>query len=324
MQPPPSAPLLDVENLQVRFTANSLSFDAVCGISFSISAGQVFCLVGESGCGKSLTAKALLRLVPETARIGGSLRLHGQNLLELAPEAMRRLRGLRMGMIFQEPMTALNPVLRVGDQVMEPLRLHLGLSAQAARERCAELFFQAGIPAPEGRMHDYPHQLSGGMRQRVIIAMALACEPSLLLADEPTTALDVTIQGQILSLIRHLSHERGMGTLLITHDLGVVAQAADSVGVMYAGRLVESGPVEAVFAAPRHPYTRGLMRSAPTSESRHMRRLPVIAGSVPPPEAMPPGCPFHPRCPESLPVCAEKSPPRTGTEHTACCWLSGS
>lgn len=321
MHTPSPVPLLEVQDLRVRFSTEALSFDAVAGVDFSIRAGQVFCLVGESGCGKSLTAKALLRLVPETAEITGALRFEGGNLLELSPDAMRRLRGRRMGMVFQEPMTALNPVLRVGDQVTEPLRLHLGFSAKEARARCVQLFRQVGIPSPQSRIDDYPHQLSGGMRQRVLIAMALACEPALLLADEPTTALDVTIQGQILHLIRSLSRERGMGVLLITHDLGVVAQTADSVGVMYAGRLVETGPVEDIFAAPFHPYTRGLMLSAPTRESRHMTRLPVIPGSVPPPEAMPPGCPFHPRCPEAMPLCAENAPPATGTEHAARCWL---
>lgn len=323
MQPTPPLPrLLEVANLGVRFSTDALTFDAVADVSFSIAPGQIFCLVGESGCGKSLTAKALLRLVPDTARITGSLRLNGVDLQSLSESDMRRLRGRGMGMIFQEPMTALNPVLRVGEQVMEPLRLHLGLSTADARERCVELFRLVGIPAPESRLDDYPHQLSGGMRQRVMIAMALACRPGLLLADEPTTALDVTIQGQILQLIQHISRQEGMGVLLITHDLGVVAQVADAVGVMYAGQIVESASAAALFAQPLHPYTQGLMAAAPTRESRHVRRLSVIGGSVPPPDAMPQGCRFHPRCTQALPRCAHEAPPLVGTEHTVRCWLA--
>lgn len=319
----PSSPLLRVENLGVRFTTDHMVFDAVRDVNFSIDAGRIFCLVGESGCGKSLTAKALLRLVPENAAATGRALLHGEDILALSPAELRRLRGRRISMIFQEPMTALNPVLRVGEQVMEPLRLHMGMNKEQARRRCVELFRQVGIPAPEKRLDDYPHQLSGGMRQRVMIAMALAGEPCLLLADEPTTALDVTIQWQILQLIQGLTRSRGMGVLLITHDLGVVAQVAHEMGVMYAGHMVESGPVESVFAAPSHPYTRGLLYSAPSRESRGLERLPVIGGSVPPPGAMPPGCPFHPRCGEAMPVCARKMPPpcAVGEGHTVCCWL---
>ena len=319
----PSSPLLRVENLGVRFTTDHMVFDAVRDVNFSIDAGRIFCLVGESGCGKSLTAKALLRLVPENAAATGRALLHGEDILALSPAELRRLRGRRISMIFQEPMTALNPVLRVGEQVMEPLRLHMGMNKEQARRRCVELFRQVGIPAPEKRLDDYPHQLSGGMRQRVMIAMALAGEPCLLLADEPTTALDVTIQWQILQLIQGLTRSRGMGVLLITHDLGVVAQVAHEMGVMYAGHMVESGPVESVFAAPSHPYTRGLLYSAPSRESRGLERLPVIGGSVPPPGAMPPGCPFHPRCGEAMPVCAQKMPPpcAVGEGHTVCCWL---
>lgn len=324
--------LLRVENLGVRFTTDQMVFDAVSGVDFSIRAGRIFCLVGESGCGKSLTAKSLLRLVPENAHATGHVLLEDVDILTLAPAELRRLRGRRISMIFQEPMTALNPVLRVGDQVMEPLRLHLGMSRHEARERCLQLFQQVGIPGAGQRLDDYPHQLSGGMRQRVMIAMALACEPCLLLADEPTTALDVTIQWQILQLIQGLTESRGMGVLLITHDLGVVAQVAHEVGVMYAGRMVESGSVEQVLANPAHPYTRGLLHSAPSRESRGLSRLPVIAGSVPPPGAMPTGCPFHPRCSETMPLCTQKFPPMTTLEpntngnviqesHRVRCWL---
>ena len=352
--PPPSvlhmrmhnnSPLLRVRNLGVRFTTDSLVFDAVSGVDFDIHCGQIFCLVGESGCGKSLTAKSLLQLLPENAALSGQAWLGEDEIFSLPLTAMRPLRGHRMSMIFQEPMTALNPVLRVGQQVMEPLRLHLGLSKAEARQRCVDLFRQVGIPAPQSRLDDYPHQLSGGMRQRVMIAMALGCEPQLLLADEPTTALDVTIQWQILQLIQHLAEERGMGVLLITHDLGVVAQTAHAVGVMYAGRMVERGPAALVLGSPAHPYTRGLMRSAPSRDSLGLTRLPVIPGSVPPPGALPKGCAFHPRCPEALPLCAQKTPPlcmvgsdgsggsgesgeSEGPEgsggsdmHQACCWL---
>ena len=337
---PLGTPLLRARNLAVRFTTDERCFEAVSGVDFDIYPGQIFCLVGESGCGKSLTAKSLLRLLPDNARLSGEVWLDSpqqepsadtaQNVLHLPPEAMRRLRGHRMAMIFQEPMTALNPVLRVGEQVMEPLRLHLGMKPREAKERCLALFRQVGIPAPESRLLDYPHQLSGGMRQRVMIAMALACEPALLLADEPTTALDVTIQWQILQLIQSLAKERGMGVLLITHDLGVVAQVAHAVGVMYAGRLVECGPVQQVLAHPAHPYTQGLMHSAPSRDSRHLQRLPVIPGSVPAPGFRPAGCSFHPRCPSALPLCAEQAPPlctvdsatETGEAvHSVRCWL---
>lgn len=334
----PVSPLLRVENLSVRFTTDHMTFDAVSGVDFSIRAGRIFCLVGESGCGKSLTAKSLLRLVPENAVATGRALLagdenspNGDDILALPTSALRRLRGRRVSMIFQEPMTALNPVLRVGDQVMEPLQLHLKMNRAQARARCVELFRQVGIPAAEKRLDDYPHQLSGGMRQRVMIAMALACEPCLLLADEPTTALDVTIQWQILQLIQGLTQSKGMGVLLITHDLGVVAQVAHEVGVMYAGRMVESGPVEQVLSTAAHPYTRGLLFSAPSRESRGLSRLPVIGGSVPPPGSLPSGCPFHPRCGDAMPICTQQFPPATtlspadalGTAeaHTVRCWL---
>lgn len=314
-------PLLQVCDLVVRFDETPGTVAAVGGVNFSIGAGQTYCLVGESGCGKSLTARAILRLTPSPGVPSGRILFHGEDLLTIPEQRMRRVRGNHIGMIFQEPMTALNPVLRVGMQAAEPLRLHRGMDAAQARERMLELFGQVGIPAPQARYNDYPHQLSGGMRQRVMIAMALACGPELLLADEPTTALDVTIQGQILHLIRSLSEQRGMGVLLITHDLGVVAQTADLVSVMYAGRIVESAPVTDIFAEPLHPYTRGLMHSAPTRRNMLQKQLPAIAGSVPPPGAMPSGCLFHPRCPYVMPCCRETYPHAAGEEHTVACWL---
>lgn len=314
--------LLSVHDLTVRFTTDSYSFDAVSQVSFTLHKGQTTCLVGESGCGKSLTAKALLRLVPPTGSIEGHISFRGLSLLTLPEEHMRKLRGNDMAMIFQEPMTALNPVLTVGDQVAEPLRLHKHMSAHEAMQRAESLFQQVGIASPKARLNDYPHLLSGGMRQRVMIAMALACEPELLLADEPTTALDVTIQGQILQLLKKLSRQKGMGMLLITHDLGVVSQMADTVVVMYAGRIVEEAPVQELFTQPLHPYTVGLMHAAPTRESMRTKRLPTIKGTVPSPENMPMGCPFSPRCPEALPLCTTTPPPLSQDgAHKIYCWL---
>lgn len=314
--------LLTVQDLTVRFTTDSYAFDAVSKVNFTLASGQCTCLVGESGCGKSLTAKALLRLIPPTGSISGRLVFDGQDLMTLPEEHMRLLRGNRMSMIFQEPMTALNPVLQVGEQVAEPLRLHKNMSSAAALERAQSLFQQVGIASPRARLKDYPHLMSGGMRQRVMIAMALACEPQLLLADEPTTALDVTIQGQILQLLKKLTHERGMAMLLITHDLGVVAQMADTVVVMYAGRMVEQAPVQELFTQPQHPYTKGLMHAAPTRESMLTKRLPTIKGTVPSPETMPAGCPFAPRCPEIQKRCTTDPPPLSSqANHKVYCWL---
>lgn len=315
-------PLLRLDALSVHFLAEGRLLAAVRGIDLDVPAGAITCLVGESGCGKSLAARSVLRLTPEGAILGGRVLLGGEDLLGLSERALRTIRGARVGMIFQEPMTSLNPVLRVGEQTAEPLRLHLGMSRAEARREVVRLFTEVGIPAPESRCEDYPHQLSGGMRQRVMIAMALACGPELLLADEPTTALDATIQGQILRLIRGRSRERGMAVLLITHDLGVVADMADTVGVMYAGMLVERAPAAELFARPLHPYTRGLMAAAPGRASLGAARLPTIPGSVPPLTAMPPGCPFQPRCPEALPRCAEAAPPMlVEGAHGVACWL---
>ena len=316
------APLLQLQDLSVTFTTADGPLPAVRSVNLTLREGETVCLVGESGCGKSLTAKAILQLDPPNAILGGRILLHGQNLLDLTEKEMRSVRGRQIGMIFQEPMTSLNPVLKIGDQVAEPLRLHQGLDRSAARAAAIELLTEVGIPAPESRYDDYPHQLSGGMRQRVMIAMALSCRPALLLADEPTTALDATIQGQILRLLAARCRERSMAVLLITHDLGVAAQMADRVGVMYAGRLVESAPAQELFSDPRHPYTQGLLHAAPSARSRELDRLPTIPGTVPSLGNMPTGCPFHPRCKSALARCAAEMPPTLAHgAHATACWL---
>ncbi|MGN0008421.1 MAG: ABC transporter ATP-binding protein [Desulfovibrionaceae bacterium] len=312
--------LLDVSDLRVHMLRGGKAVRVIDGLSLRVEAGRTTCLVGESGCGKSLTARAILRLLPPGFRAEGHVRLNGRDLLSLPEAEMRRLRGRELGMIFQEPMTALNPVLTVGFQAAEPLRRHLGLGAAEARAQVLELFAQVGMAAPDIRYDEYPHQLSGGMRQRVLIAMALACRPRLLLADEPTTALDVTIQNQILRLLRDQTRQRGMGLLLITHDLGVVAGMADSVGVMYAGQLVEHAPADALFSHPRHPYTQGLMRCAPTLTASPDAPLPVIEGAVPAPGTILEGCLFRSRCPRATAQCAREAPPLEGHPHGTACW----
>ena len=320
-----SSALLEVEGLRVRFDSLEHSFEALRGLSFTIEAGCVFCLVGESGCGKSICAKAILDLLPPPGRVTeGSVRLHGQDLRGLPERELRRIRGNSISMIFQEPISSLNPVLTTGLQVAEALIQHREFSRAQALAHAVELFRQVGIASPETRVREYPHQLSGGMRQRVMIAMALACSPKLLLADEPTTALDVTIQGQILRLMKDLTQERGMGLLLITHDLGVVAQMADSVGVMYAGSLVECAPAGALLNGALHPYTTGLIRSAPDKGSMALSRLPTIPGTVPPLHLLPEGCAFAPRCPKAMELCA-KRPPQAEVRpgHKVNCWLYG-
>ncbi len=323
----PTVPLLRVDNLSVCFETEKGSVDVVRSVSFQVEKGQTFCLVGESGCGKSMTSFALLGLVPEPGKVkADSISLDGRELTGLSEAAMNTVRGRQIGMIFQEPMTALNPVIRVGDQVAEPLIQHLHLSRRDALKKAEKLFAMVGIPAPERRLRDFPHQMSGGMRQRVMIAMALSCRPRLLLADEPTTALDVTIQGQILALLRELSFSQGMGLLLITHDLGVVAETADKVGVMYAGSIVEQAPVNAIFANPLHPYTKGLMRSAPTPTLSPTQRLEAIPGTVPPPGALPEGCPFRPRCNRAHDRCLTEPPlvhlEENGLAREVRCWLA--
>ncbi|HHX89965.1 MAG TPA: ABC transporter ATP-binding protein [Paracoccus sp.] len=304
----PAEPVLNVENLSIRFRGQPI--DLIDGVTFGIEAGQTLCLVGESGCGKSVTSLAVMGLLPPRAAQvrAGALRFRGQDLLSMSPDALTGLRGNRMAMIFQEPMTSLNPVFTVGDQVAEAVRRHRRCSPKEARERALEMFRKVRMPAAEKRLDDYPHQLSGGMRQRVMIAMALANDPELLIADEPTTALDVTIQAQILDLMRELQEETGAALLMITHDLGVVAEIADEVAVMYAGRVVESGPVGRIFNDPQHPYTLGLMGSMPAIAGRRGRLI-TIPGSVPVPEAMPPGCRFASRCPFASPECDAGRPP---------------
>ncbi len=302
-------PLLSVRDLRLGFAAGGRTLLAVDGVSFTVAAGETFALLGESGCGKSATAQGLLRLLPGAGRItGGSVRFNGQELLALPEAAMRDIRGGQAAMIFQEPATSLNPVLTVGRQIGEVLARHRGVTGEAARQAMAGLLRQVGIADPERRLGEYPFQLSGGMKQRVMIAMALAGEPELLIADEPTTALDVTIQAQILDLLGGLQAARGMGMLLITHDLGVVARMAHRIGVMYAGELVETAPREDFFTAPRHPYTQALFAALP-EVSRRGLPLATIPGQVPSLAAMPAGCRFAERCPHVMPVCREQSPP---------------
>jgi oligopeptide/dipeptide ABC transporter ATP-binding protein len=301
-------PVLAVENLSIRFRGHPV--DLIDDVSFATPAGKTLCLVGESGCGKSVTSLAVMGLLPKrAARVtAGSVRFRGAELLAMPEADIEDLRGNSMAMIFQEPMTSLNPVFTVGDQVAEVVRRHQKCTPREARDRALEMFRKVRMPAAEKRLDDYPHQLSGGMRQRVMIAMALANDPALLIADEPTTALDVTIQAQILDLMRELQEETGTALLLITHDLGVVAEIADDVAVMYAGRVVESGPVSQVFNAPQHPYTLGLMGSMPAIAGRQGRLI-TIPGSVPVPEDMPPGCRFSSRCPFAISACDAGRPP---------------
>jgi len=302
-------PLLEVRDLCMVFPTEAGDARAVDGVSFTLDRGRVLGLVGESGCGKSVTALSLMRLVPPPGRIaGGQVIFEGRDLLTLSEREMRAIRGARMAMIFQEPMTALNPVLTVGGQVAEAVTLHRPVSRREAWERAAGLLAEVGIPDAERRAHDYPHQLSGGMRQRVMIAMAIACDPQLLLADEPTTALDVTIQADILALLRTLRERHGMAVLLITHDLGVVAEHADEVAIMYAGRIVEHAAVDELFTRPGHPYTQALLRSMPVLGLRR-ERLHTIAGQVPSLARLPSGCAFRDRCPLAIEACAAGVPP---------------
>jgi oligopeptide/dipeptide ABC transporter ATP-binding protein len=314
--------LLEVNNLQTFFFTNEGLVKAIAGVDFHIDAGETLALVGESGCGKSMTALSLLRLVPEPGRIvEGEIRFDGKDLLRMPLEEMQRVRGNRISMIFQEPMTSLNPVFRIGDQIAEVLQLHKGRGRSKAMEVAADLLHQVGIPAPRERLKDFPHQLSGGMRQRVMIAMALACDPQLLIADEPTTALDVTIQAQILDLLSRLKSGRGMATLMITHDLGIVAKAADRVAIMYAGRMLEIAPVAEIFSNPIHPYTRGLLKCIPRIGEKRQRLHP-INGSVPTAGQLPEGCSFLERCPEAFAPCAGEMPPLQEIEpgHMVRCW----
>jgi peptide/nickel transport system ATP-binding protein len=319
---PVALPLLEVQGLRVSFSTPAGRARAVDGVSFAVHRGETVCVVGESGCGKSVTALSMMGLVPrQAARIDGRIRLEGQDLLSLSPSALADLRGNRMAMIFQEPMTSLNPAFTVGVQLAEVLVRHRGLSAQAAHEAVVAMLHRVRIPAPEQRVDDYPHRMSGGMRQRIMIAMSLLCEPALLIADEPTTALDVTIQAQVLNLMRQLRSELGTAIVLITHDLGVVAEMADRVIVMYAGQVVEQAPVQSLFAMPEHPYTVGLMGAIP-SLAQDDERLAAIDGLVPAATAMPEGCRFALRCPFAQDRCHREAPPLTEIEpeHWSRCW----
>jgi peptide/nickel transport system ATP-binding protein len=316
--------LLSVENLSCGFQTEGGYIRVVDGISFDVAAGRTLGLVGESGCGKTVSALAVMGLLPRPAGIleGGRVLLNGEDLAKANQETMRVVRGQRIGMIFQEPMTALNPVQRIGRQLFEALTLYEpGLGKAELERRAVKLLEQVGIPAPAQRLREYSHQLSGGMRQRVMIAMALAGQPHLLIADEPTTALDVTVQAQILDLLRALQAERGMSMIFITHDLGVVAELCDEVIVMYAGRIAERGPVEQLFRAPRHPYTHGLIRSIPTADTRPKTLLTTIEGVVPKLTEMPPGCRFSNRCPHVRDVCRSTVPPLEpcGANHHVSC-----
>jgi peptide/nickel transport system ATP-binding protein len=317
--------VLEVRNLRLSFpAAGGRRFHPVDGVTFALTRGETLALVGESGCGKSLTSLALLRLVPPPGRVdeGSVIRLGDTDVLSLSGEALRRIRGKRIGMIFQDPMTSLNPVFTIGDQIAEGVRAHLPLSRREARDRARALLQEVGIPDPGRRVDAYPHQLSGGMRQRVMIAIALAAEPEILVADEPTTALDVTVQAQILELLDQLRQARGMAVLLITHDLGIVAGRADRVAVMYAGQIVEEAPTAELFAHPSHPYTQGLFASVPRITGP-VARLTPIGGTVPPATAWPSGCRFRPRCPQAF-AKSELAPELLpiGPDHRMRCWLA--
>jgi peptide/nickel transport system ATP-binding protein/oligopeptide transport system ATP-binding protein len=314
--------LLSVAGLRTVFRATGGDVAAVDGVDISVDRGRTLGIVGESGCGKSVLSLSVMRLVPSPGRIvAGEIKFDGQNLLELSPAQMRDVRGNRIAMIFQEPMTSLNPVFTVGDQITEAMRAHdRTASAAALRSRAIDSLRRVRIPAPERRFDEYPHQMSGGMRQRVMIAMALACEPDLLIADEPTTALDVTVQAQILDLLRELQQQTGMAIILITHDLGIVAEMANEVAVMYAGRVVERAPGAAVFDDPQHPYTLGLLGSIPKIEE-NLDRLLAIEGTVPAPFDLPEGCRFHPRCVFAGAACTMQDPELRllAEDHRAAC-----
>lgn len=325
-----SAPVVSIERLATHFFTEEGVVRAVDDVSFTVGRGKTFALVGESGCGKSVTALSILRLVSAPGRIvGGRVIFHDNGraivLSELAEAELRRIRGAKISMIFQEPMTSLNPVFTIGAQIAEAVRLHQATTRRAARQRALELLDNVRIPEPGRRIDEYPHQFSGGMRQRAMIAMALACSPQLLIADEPTTALDVTIQAQILDLLRELQQQLEMAVLLITHDLGVVAETADDVAVMYASKIVERGPVARVFAEPLHPYTQGLLASRPRAGAAKGQKLAAVAGMVPSPLRFPGGCKFHPRCPFATDECRQLEPDLVAyaPRHQVRCHLAG-
>ena len=321
------ATLLDVRNLQTHFLTRGGVVRAVDGVSWDVKEGETVALVGESGCGKSVTALSIMRLVAQPAGriVGGRVLFKGRDLLALSEEEMRHVRGREIGMVFQEPMTSLNPVLTIGRQLTEGLEIHLGMSQPDARKRAEEMLGLVGIPDAARRLRQYPHQFSGGMRQRMMIAMALACNPALVLADEPTTALDVTIQAQILELMKDLARRLGVAMLIITHNLGVVARYADRVNVMYAGRIIERGTARELYAHPRHPYTLGLLRSVPRLDEPRRARLAPIEGQPPDLTRLPPGCAFAPRCAFRVERCAHEVPPLESVAddgHVSACWES--
>lgn len=318
------APLLRVSDLKTHFMIKEGVVRAVDGVSFTVEAGKVLGIVGESGCGKSMTARSILRLVPDPPGriVGGEIEFDGVDILSLSTRELQAIRGDRISMIFQDPMVSLNPTMRVGDQIVEVLTVHRGYSARAAVERAIELLRAVNIPEPETRIRDYPHQFSGGMRQRAMIAMALACEPKLLIADEPTTALDVTVQAQILDLLRVIREESDTAIILITHDLGMVAEMADDVVVMYAGKVVEQASVHDLFDAPSHPYTQGLLKSLPSPQHR-VEELTPIRGQPPDLSRVPVGCSFAPRCDHRMQICSREEAPfrELASGHRSRCWL---
>ena len=320
-----SSPLLKIENLSTFFHTEENIVKSVRNVDLTIHKGETLALVGESGCGKSVTALSIMRLIPTPpGRFeSGRIFFNGQDLLQASEAEMQNVRGNEISMIFQEPMTSLNPIFTIGDQIMEAIRLHQDKTESQARELVLQILRQVAIPSPESRIDQYPHELSGGMKQRVMIAMAIVCRPALLIADEPTTALDVTIQAQILDLLDQLRKETQMAILLITHNLGIVAQYADRVAVMYSGKVVESAPVEELFFSPAHPYTCGLLNSVPKDSPS--TKLETIPGSVPHPAYLPEGCAFHPRCAEKLDKCMKMIPPLesidSGNPHQTACWL---
>jgi len=321
-------PLIQLKNLTTHFFTPEGVVKAVERVSFDIDKGRTLGVLGESGCGKSVTALSIMRLIPDPPGkiLGGEIGFEGSDLLQLSPAAMRHVRGKDIAMIFQEPMTSLNPVYTIGDQIAETYVIHQGVNKAEALQRATEMLHLVGIPAPERRVHEYPHQLSGGMRQRAMIAMAMACRPKLLIADEPTTALDVTIQAQILDLVLSLQEEVGMAILIITHDLGVIAEVSDEVVVMYAGQVVEYASIETIFLQPRHPYTLGLMTSIPRLGRKFKEGktpLKEIPGLVPNLIRLPPGCLFQPRCPMPVQACTQEMPPLFSLEegHGVRCWL---
>ncbi|RDD63834.1 ABC transporter ATP-binding protein [Ferruginivarius sediminum] len=321
-------PLLEVDGLRTYFRTPAGLAKAVDDVSLDVEEGEIRAIVGESGCGKSVLSLSILRLLPQPPAFhaGGEIRFGGRDLLKVSQSEIRHIRGNEISMIFQEPMSALNPVFTIGHQLTEVYRVHRGVDARSARRQAVEMLTLVGVPAPEARLREYPFQLSGGMRQRVMIAMALACRPKLLIADEPTTALDVTIQAQILDLMRDLRESLGTAIILITHDLGVVAEMADRVSVMYAGRVAESAEVEALFDRTLHPYTRGLMHAVPSmAGDRAQSRLTEIGGVVPNLTDLPEGCRFEPRCPLAVAYCRKKEPPLETYEgaHMAACWRAG-